>query len=951
MREDNTPTVSNRTRTPSRKLRLRLETAKALKKANQRSKTVRQRKKEAKANAKDTDPENHVAAARVPRIKKNKLADPPRATSKYKRRQVNKTWLPTHLWHAKRAHMTRPTEPLWRMAIPLSPTEKSYRPSHRAAGSRGCIAWDTSYMPTIGCLGNEHALENMLKAVGFVQEGGSASKHKRWVGGTRFAEGWAYEVDGNKRCVTPMTVIWIQKAEDVSESNGQSTKDAENTPGKKPRKVKLDRRAFIRVHPSAFQQFWTELLKAAKMQKPQVLIEDLRYEIGSIQIAGPGSTEALAGVLKPRHDVQAGSIENVWASLASVGNPASLPVRCLLPFDIEDPRLSHPPKQIAVSTDPETLQHVNELITTWPPDSIKLSVHLASYKHRWAASTMLPSQKAIHRRKATAGKGEAISISDRDPAIPVIVLAQRSGSSSTSAHGSWTVLLPWACTEAIWRSLVHYPQTSGGTPRFGGLNQHRQIAFEQNIPWFPADMPGTEAGKAWERTEAEKRFDDWVRRPPSRRLAWDKLDLGLERKGEVGNGWSCDWEYLFTRTKSAEMKDQTEVDPIVATPADSDNATPPGDPTSKKPRLPLMPGWIRKPRKQKKGIKGIDGDRRRRNTSSPEPEDNDDALSADAVPPVDYYQLTASQAGPTLTKPVNIPSQTPALATVRIRLLTKGHPNPAARIYRLPPPEAALIVPQETSAAGTSQPPTLDPSSHAHSLAPTASVSTSETPSAPGQPSPDPITSSTSIFMTVPSSNGSRSLRDKWLSLVPTESYHSKANLPSFSKQHHNHRSLPSKHTVHAYDPPDHVNVLPKNAPQSIIDEFGPKSLTAEQKEQKEREALMAELMKGDFTPTDAWDASKGLVPCPDEQDLIGFATSGGYNLSEGCGTAIAGVWVQRVAEGWKEDDGRVATESSAMKGKQRDKYMKRHEKQKHFCVVRNAGESVGRLGVWELCE
>src|SRR5271163_1598662 len=137
MKEDNTPTVTSRRRVPSRKLRLRMQTVKMIQNWSKTAKTVRQKKKEAKLNKKEPDPEKQGSISRIPRIKKNSLAEPAKATSKFKKRQVRKAWLPTHLWHAKRAHMTKPTEPLWRMAIPLSPTEKSYRPTHRAGSSRG----------------------------------------------------------------------------------------------------------------------------------------------------------------------------------------------------------------------------------------------------------------------------------------------------------------------------------------------------------------------------------------------------------------------------------------------------------------------------------------------------------------------------------------------------------------------------------------------------------------------------------------------------------------------------------------------------------------------------------------------------------------------------------------------------------------------------------------------
>jgi ribonuclease P/MRP protein subunit POP1 len=77
--------------------------------------------------------------------------------------------------------------------------------------------------------------------------------------------------------------------------------------------------------------------------------------------------------------------------------------------------------------------------------------------------------------------------------------------------------------------------------------------------------------------------------------------------------------------------------------------------------------------------------------------------------------------------------------------------------------------------------------------------------------------------------------------------------------------------------------------------------------------------------------------PCPGPGDLIGFVTSGAYNLAEGRGTAVGSVWVQRVVEGWRAET--------------RDGDQKKLERRRRLCIVRNAGESVGRLGVWELCE
>lgn len=918
MKDDNTPTVTRRTRPISRKLRLRYENAKLLKKLNLKAKHNKPKNEDVKANKKDPDPEKHVEISRIPRIKKNKLADPPKATSKYKKRQVNKTWLPTHLWHTKRAHMTRPTEPLWRMAIPLSPTEKSYRPSHRAGGARGCIAWDVSYMSTVGCQGTEHALGNMLKLLGFAEDS-NAGKARRCRAGTRFAESWVHEVEGEKSPIVPATVVWMVKDVAMNSAVASTTvNQPDTTPmdiDEQKKKVKLDRRLLIRVHPSAFQHFWLELVKAAKMQKPQVLVEDLRFEIGSIEITGPGSTEALLGVLKPKHASKESSVERVWTSLAGLNNPASLPDRSLLAFDIVDPRLNYPPRPMDLPKTDVAQHALNELIVAWPVDSVQSTPRLSQYKVRWLAGTQLPSQKAINRRKSEAGKGKAIPLTDRDPPIPVLLLASRPSPSEANAQGTWTLLLPCLCVDAVWRSLMYYPLSSGGTPRFGGLKQMQQIAFERMAPWYPGDFPGTAAGQAWENTQAEKRFDEWLRRPPSRRLAWDMLELGLGRRGELGRGWTCDWEYLFQDTTKP-----------TATVNAGDSTRSNGN--AEKELAPAK----QNNKKEKTGPKPQPDRDRRRNTSSPESDAEPEKIEAER--PIKLSQLTQTQASWLFMNrsKTKLPT-TPALATVRIRLLSKGSPKPAARVYRLPlRPSSTLSSSQPTS---TAQPSTN----------PVASNPSASTESAPPAGQASPSTQSTTANPSAP-----LTLRDKWLSLLPT-SFHHSSTLARHSKPRVNHRGLAPKHVVHPYDNPTHINVIPRNAPQSVIDEFGPKPLSEADIKQRQREALMKELMKNEIGPDEKWDVNKGLVESPDESNLIGFVTSGGFNLAEGRGTAIGAVWTQRVLEGWMvEEDalqdasGRDGTGSGNIV-----KDRKTCEKERYLCVLRNAGESVGRLGMWEL--
>lgn len=897
MKEDNTPTVTKRRRTPSRKLRLRLETAKSIQAMNKKSKTVRQKKKDAKANLSTVQPDagkQEENSQRIPRLKKNLVAKPPTATTKYKRRQVEKTWLPTHLWHTKRARMTRPTEPLWRMAIPLSPTEKSYRPSHRASSSRGCIAWDTSYTSTIGCMGLEASLDNMLKALGFKPGGLTSAQQLKWKAGTRHANGWVHYRDNDKAAIAPAMVIWCVKTsnESIQNDSGRSEDkpESDNRQENMSRRKKLDRRLLIRIHPSAFHQFWGELLKVAKMQKPQVLIEDLRFEIGSIEVMGPGSTEALQAILKhrkpPPKDNQ--SVEAVWNALQDLNNPAALPLNSMLSFSIIDPRLNPPSKQTHITKNESTPKALNELLTTWPPDRTSGPTLLSSHKACWVASHNLPSQKSIDRRKASNLPGQPVAPLDRDPDIPVMLLACRTTGSDANIQGSWIVLAPWKCIDPIWRSLMRYPLSSGGLPRFGGLRETQQIHFEQKTPWFPGDSPGSEAGKAWERTQSEKRFDEWVRRPPSRRIAWDVVDLGLGRRGELGRGWTCDWEYLFDPTQGQKRR-QTNNTPLVV-------------PVSNTPKL-----LTQRQRKAAKRELEAEAEQtaRRRNSSSPDSDDNNTPVQQPDLNEVEYKQLTPSIARSVFKNPhsVTLPSK-PALASINITFLTRGTPNPAARIYRLP------------ATSYSSKPP--------------------------------------------PSENrqNTTNLRTQWLSLDPTNSnsHHNQIRANNFlQKPKQNHHSLPRQHHVHQLESLAHITVVPPDAPQEVIDEFGPQAKSAEQIALETREALISELMKGDIKEEGGWDKH---VPCPEAEDLIGFVTSGAYNLSEGRGTAIGSIWVQRVLEGWRGQDqtsglvgnGGLSGKNKDQQGQQVLEKRLRRDRENHLCIVRNAGESVGRLAVWELC-
>ena len=643
IREDNTPTVTSRRRQPTPRMRLRLEAAKRLQKLGARAKA----KKKAVSKAEQTPRERDkiTIAPRLPKVKKDLLSKAPKPQSKFRKRQIHKSWLPTHIYHAKRAHMTLPKEPLWRFAIPLTPTEKSYRASHRAMGARGCITWDMSYMSSIGVEGVEASLLGLLTAMGLGEDMATSKKGEKWRMGTRAWEGWLKERDGEKQVIAPVSIIWCATFREVSSVAMANTGEE----GKRKEKRKL----YIRVQPSGFLQLWNEVLKVAKIQRPPAMVEDLRFEIGSIEISGPGSTEALMGSLRPiiandEGDKPSDSPAQIWSLLGSITNPASLPTNALLGFDVSDPRLHHPPRTVPLNRLANDNDDLLQILSAWPPDSTQSAPTIFDRTARFTAARCLPSQKSINRRKGDAPPGTYPVPVPTDPKIPVLLFTSRPDSASGQA--SWTLLLPWKCVLPAWYSLMHYPLSTGGNPRFGGLREKRQIAFEQGVPWFPGDYPGTKAGWEWEVMEREKRKAEWEKRPKGKRIEWESLDLGQGRKGEIGRGWACDWERLF------HGPPPTTVEESIHNATTSDPAAPAATP--------------------------------------PVPVDRKPAASETVFPPLSIHHLPS----PVSTHLLKSPSLSPppphlstSLTTIKLTLLTRGTPTPCARIYRLPTQNPTLL--------------------------------------------------------------------------------------------------------------------------------------------------------------------------------------------------------------------------------------------------------------------
>ncbi|KAI0154217.1 ribonucleases P/MRP protein subunit POP1-domain-containing protein [Xylariaceae sp. FL1272] len=552
MAHDNTPVVTSRTRKPrTTKARLRAETARKLGILAKRERRAAQRE------AKGLPPEGGTKR-QGPKIRQNMLNDAPIISTKHRKRQRNKTWLPTHLWHAKRARMSLPSEPLWGFSLPLTTTQKNYRPTHRVQWQKGAMAWDMSYMSTIGLFGRESSVQGVLKGVGLTQDSLWSDRGRRWRSGAVHWTGiLSRQVKNHRHFIGPATVIWNPEAERAEGDESLA-----------------NRQVFIRIHPSSFLETFNELLKVIKAYKPHPYIQDLRHEIGSIDLTGPGATEALLGVLKASESDSKEAHALKFKSLLGLRDPSSLPLGALLAFSVVDPRLTYPPRKVEfppVGTN-DAQKTLMDAVSSFRQDGQLKPCQLFDRDARYNASK-LPSQKSINRRRAKTAPGTALEPSAVDPPIPIMLLASRN-SQDTPVPGSWTIILPWKCVSTIWLSLIHFPLSTGGNPASGGIDEIRQLEFERKQLWFPGDYLGTDAGNAWEQAERRKNEKKWMRRPKSKRIAWDNIDLGAGRKGEIGNGTGCDFAALFKiqQGSSLDTRDENSRDEEAEQKKDDENA-------------------------------------------------------------------------------------------------------------------------------------------------------------------------------------------------------------------------------------------------------------------------------------------------------------------------------------------------------------------------------------------
>ncbi|KAA8916016.1 hypothetical protein TRICI_001831 [Trichomonascus ciferrii] len=392
----------------------------------------------------------------------------------------------------------------WGFSVAQTPTEKCYRPTHRAHTLEGAIAWDASYFATIVLEAEDETLKATLQMLGAHTAAGN-----RYQAGRRVWEGlfWA-----QGSVLGPATVYWNRQ--DVA-GNGND---------------RHRRSVIVRVHPEIFPQVFGLARESAS--KDQLTVYDCRYAIGSIDIAGPKSLLALRTVLNPA-DTDTRK-NNRWKDLATLTNPASLPSNVAITMMVNDPRL-YPPK----SFKPAASRTSAEDVASGWPDYMTSHSPLLSQEGRKSSYQNQSSLKRINERRADNDPTKPLPLLPEDPLIPAILFKR--------FDNSWTLLLPWGWILPFWHNLMQVSNV-----RLGGLDQRHQIAYETGHLHFPDDYYFTVAGiKQAEQTAGMLR-STWEAKPHGKRPEYTSL-------GEEGDPFKPDWKLLQDYT---DCVDPAAISPV-----------------------------------------------------------------------------------------------------------------------------------------------------------------------------------------------------------------------------------------------------------------------------------------------------------------------------------------------------------------------------------------------------
>lgn len=448
---------------------------------------------------------------------------PSNLLKEYIRRQQKNVWMETHIWHAKRFHMTS----LWGYKIAMSPTEKSYRACYRAS-ARHCLVQDISYLGCIQVRGDIELLRQGFSRVTSAKSGLTVCA-RAYMGGMREGSAVFFKQDqypygaiGRCQFMWNKDCVWIyahasfykQLADELISlfSLDEYNIDTGESAWKKSAvafNIKVSRK-YVRSPAFRNKETGIELI-------------ELKDTLARFRLTGPLSQAVLTKAFKcattsnsnnwfdnflsdDNNCLANESQSKFWASISSINSPSQLSPGMILALNIEDPRINRPKRKTKAlpdrSKDIPLIQHaINYPI---PAASNVSMIWERSFRDKLISTKLETSEIDAKRNQQSIVPGERCPFENEMQPVPVLLI-QRPG--NRCAHKplgygcGWDVIVPGGYGMAVWLSLIAW----GARP--GGLKQTDAIMRESALTEFPPDTIGGQDSDERRCQELRNKYD------------------------------------------------------------------------------------------------------------------------------------------------------------------------------------------------------------------------------------------------------------------------------------------------------------------------------------------------------------------------------------------------------------------------------------------------------------
>ncbi|KAA8497265.1 Ribonucleases P/MRP protein subunit POP1 [Porphyridium purpureum] len=456
--------------------------------------------------------------------------------------QRKRSWLETHIWHAKRMKMVSPFGGGLKLA--WCPVDRGERSAYRAM-SHGTVIHDASYLEVIELrarlpanarsaehIPSEHhksspqqeawhALTRVLAMVMNARDlariqASPSAEGKRVVRGAVL-----YRLNSALRqVVAPVDIlyhpmaqkmwIWVHPA--ASLELFMQLREAIRAHREQVEKLELASSS-VQAGPTRKQR------RVASNSSVRVSVQKLESNFLRFSLVGADAHRTLHKVVRPCRASSNGALaENgrLWKQLEPLRSVATLPAGLAFQLSVVDPREFFPPKRAQPNSTRSDPDAVNALLAQVHEKVCVVDSHQDTSLWNLADAQEMSKRGSYAFYHTLRAQAQDDSQSKTSNSVQVLLLARESMLSRGFGSG-WDIILPAQWAMPFWLAFIY------AGARAVGLREMRQLHREGGKPYFPDDYPDSLSGRAELFKSIEESRAKYARRPRGKRINYARL--------------------------------------------------------------------------------------------------------------------------------------------------------------------------------------------------------------------------------------------------------------------------------------------------------------------------------------------------------------------------------------------------------------------------------------------